>query len=312
VLLGAQTAAGTVNWAGLVSANYAFESFNVNSTRGQVSIFFVMLSPHPPVNIAAATLLASVNFEILNKTNTSQNFMVSNVIFVDNNDLPMSGVVAGASVDETVTNDPPHASFTYTGDRKVGPYAYVFSARASFDTDDTIPNPSGYFWDFGDGTQDLGVSGPVVTHNYTTAGPFNVTLRIQDSPGATGSARDSLGYVVPNAQPSHTKLMIGQAENAPSTSPTLTSDGCLSQPQALVFATSSASFKLMDSAANYHYVNYATATDGFACRTVLFFQSEPGDMVEATVNSDGSIASMVHSPPSSIKATSNLQSPDRA
>ena len=112
-----------------------------------------------------------------------------------------------AGVTETVTNNPPTARISPavthlpTGDPSCVPstglnctaYAYSFDGSTSTDPDSggSIASPGGYFWDFGDGVQDLGVSGPIAIHDYgafaTVPGKFNVTLRVQDNLGATGA-----------------------------------------------------------------------------------------------------------------------------
>jgi hypothetical protein len=292
VLFGAQTTTGTVNWAGLVSAGGAFGSFRVNSTLGRVTAFFTMLGSSPAAAISANTLLANVNFEILNKTNSPQIFTLSNIIFVDINNKQITGVVAGASVTETVTNAPPYATFAKAPAPKVGPYAYSFNAKSSSDVDDTIPNPGGYFWDFGDGTQDLGLTGSMVTHNYTSPSAFNVTLRVQDSPGETGASRDSLGNVIVNAQPSHMFLdpsPSGQLGGA--TTPSV--GGCISLSGALNAITSSSKFLQLNPLGTYKYEGYGTGTDGAICRMVLFFTASSGDRIEGIVNPDGVVENVV-------------------
>ena len=293
VLFGAQTTAGSVNWAGLANAGYAFASYKTNSTIGKITVFFSMLGQNPPVNIAANTLLANVNFELLNKTTTPQSFRVSDIVFVDGSDSPLSSVVAGTSVVETVTNDPPHAKFSTTSTPMVGPHAFTFNAKPSSDTDDKIPNAGGYLWDFGDGTQDLGLTGSVVTHNFTSAGAFDVTLRVYDVPGATGASRDSLGNVMINTQPSHTYTTIDPPSGTTTAWPSLPTNGCLSLSLALVDVTSSSQFQQFNSTGRYKYRNYGVGTDGSVCRMVLSFDGSSGNTLEAVVNPDGSLASLV-------------------
>src|SRR5206468_5224688 len=116
-----------------------------------------------------------------------------NVKFVDFPSVPtIPGPTEGAAAAESITNDPPVAKFTSTQ----VPYVFSFDATSSSDGDGTIANPGGYFWDFGDGTQDLGVTGPILSHDYGFPGKFNVTLRVADNLGATGSARDVIGSVL--------------------------------------------------------------------------------------------------------------------
>lgn len=116
-------------------------------------------------------------------------------------------------VTDTITNDPPHASFTTI---QVSAYVFSFDAGASTDSDGTIADPGGYYWDFGDGTNMLaGLSLLLPPHDYSSMctptcpnglsipGNFTVTLRVVDDLGATGSARDAFGAVLVNGQPSH-------------------------------------------------------------------------------------------------------------
>ncbi|MEN3010687.1 MAG: PKD domain-containing protein [Candidatus Bipolaricaulaceae bacterium] len=51
----------------------------------------------------------------------------------------------------------------------------------SFDADGTITQ---WEWDFGDGSR---ASGPMVTHTYSSAGPYNVRLTVTDNCGASSS-----------------------------------------------------------------------------------------------------------------------------
>src|SRR5207247_2888271 len=152
---------------------------------------------------------ASVSFEIVNRPGTAQSFTISNVIFVDSNGNNIPGVAGGNPVTETVTDFPPVARMVATpepnGSADCVPvtgapcsaFAYSFDGSTSTAASGTIADPGGYFWDFGDGVQDLGVSGHLAVHDYQAAGAtvpgnFNVTLRVQDTAGNTGSARDGL------------------------------------------------------------------------------------------------------------------------
>ncbi len=213
VLFGAQTTAGTASWAGLVAASKAFGSSSVSSSgsNGQITVFLTIIAPTPAVSLSAKTLLANVQFELLNRPSTSQQFAITNVLFVDSTGATIPNISSGTGATETVTNAPPFARFTHTAPPKVAPFKISFDATSSSDSDGTITNPTNYFWDFGDGTQDLGTTGSVLDHTYSTTGQYNVTLRVVDNLGATGSARDALGNVIVNSpthsqpsQPSHT------------------------------------------------------------------------------------------------------------
>src|SRR5436309_2390769 len=245
VLFGAQTTTGTVNWQGLINANNAFGSSTISTagSTGQITVFLTLISPAPAVNVANPTLLANVMFELLpGHQLAAYSFTISNVIFVNSAGGGISGPIAGAGVTETVTNNPPTARISPavthlpTGDPSCVPstglnctaYAYSFDGSTSTDPDSggSIASPGGYFWDFGDGVQDLGVSGPIAIHDYgafaTVPGKFNVTLRVQDNLGATGAARDSLGNVILNVQPSHTQILNFLADQLPTAAFTFT------------------------------------------------------------------------------------------
>ncbi len=213
-LFGAQTTYGAVNWAGLLAANEAFGSFTVSPGitlgLGEITVFLTLINPTSAVTISANNLLASVQFELLNEPPPMQLFTLAGVIFTDSSANVIPGVQRGTNLNvfETVTNTPPVARFISDAPPQVSPYSIAFNATRSYDSDGTIASPAGYFWDFGDGTQDLGVTGAIVTHDFGRLGTFNVTLRVQDDLGATGSARDSLGNIMVNLQPSHFRSSI--------------------------------------------------------------------------------------------------------
>jgi len=69
------------------------------------------------------------------------------------------------------------ASIVYTGE------VINFDASGSYDLDGYIVS---YFWDFGDGNTDSGVT---VSHSYVEHREYTVTLRVVDNRGATGSKK---------------------------------------------------------------------------------------------------------------------------
>ncbi len=203
---------GTPNWAGLIANYQAFGGSNVQDVPGvptlaKIFVFIAIISPSPAQTITSRQMLASVQFELISKPTTGQVLTLTDVQFVaDNRGTTITNIDAGTSAMETITNDPPVARFTAT---QVFGYVFSFDASASTDGDGTIPSPGSYFWDFGDGTQDYGVTGSLIlAHDYSPSGlapgRLNVTLRVVDNLGATGSARDPLGGVIVNSQPSHT------------------------------------------------------------------------------------------------------------
>ena len=66
------------------------------------------------------------------------------------------------------------------------PLTVGFSGAASFAEDDVIFD---YFWDFGDGGKST-IATPI--HTYTSAGEFNVTLRVVSGGGAEGTAQATI------------------------------------------------------------------------------------------------------------------------
>jgi hypothetical protein len=78
-------------------------------------------------------------------------------------------------------NQPPVASAGPNLSVAVGSSA-SFSGAASYDPDGSIVS---YLWAFGDGTTASGVS---VSHSYTSAGVYTVTLTVTDNLGATSTA----------------------------------------------------------------------------------------------------------------------------
>ena len=79
-------------------------------------------------------------------------------------------------------NRPPQAKFTFSPARPVVGQPIRFDASASHDLDGHIVL---YEWDFGDGTEED--YGMLVTHVFTTAGTYTVTLTVTDDGGSTDS-----------------------------------------------------------------------------------------------------------------------------
>ncbi len=75
--------------------------------------------------------------------------------------------------------EPPNAVITANPTNGQEPLTVSFDASQSTDPNDDI---TGYYWDFGDGNTDSGVT---VTHTYSTAGTYTVTLTVVDSNGFT-------------------------------------------------------------------------------------------------------------------------------
>src|SRR3954447_1206921 len=83
-----------------------------------------------------------------------------------------------------VPDQSPVASFSVSGVAHPAPVAFGVDASGSSDLDGSIAR---YDWDFGDGTSALD-AGPQTTHTYTTAGTFDVVLRVTDGEGCSAQA----------------------------------------------------------------------------------------------------------------------------
>jgi PKD repeat protein len=75
---------------------------------------------------------------------------------------------------------PPQADFTYS------PLNPLIDETVTFDASSSTPNGGSiiaYLWDFGDGSPLLNTTDPIVTHIYTVAGDYTVTLTVFDDQG---------------------------------------------------------------------------------------------------------------------------------
>src|SRR2546427_1520756 len=135
VIFGGQTTSGNPNWNGMIVSGSAFGSFvilPVDATHQKIRVFFAVLAPNSAVSVfpqitsthtVTGNLLANVAFET-RRVVTNAQFSLTGVKFVNmaaDTILTNCGlsscppaVVAGSSITETVTNDPPVARFTAT------------------------------------------------------------------------------------------------------------------------------------------------------------------------------------------------------
>jgi len=122
---------------------------------------------------------------------------------------------------EITEQTPPHASFFYSPIEPQVDEAVTFNASASFDLDGTIET---YAWDFGDGTTDTAI---IVTHVFTTAGSYNVTLTVTDDDGLSDASAQSVTVAKQSSTifvtTSTTTLTIGE---------NITINGCISPTRA--------------------------------------------------------------------------------
>ncbi|MGQ9459790.1 MAG: CARDB domain-containing protein [Candidatus Bathyarchaeaceae archaeon] len=111
---------------------------------------------------------------------------------------------------------PPVAEFTYTPLAPLVNQIVTFNATASYDIDGTIQN---YTWNFGDGTLPVTETDPITTHNYTTAGTYNVTLTVTDNDGLNSTVTHSIkifaeithDVAVVSVTPSPTEVTAGES-----------------------------------------------------------------------------------------------------
>ncbi|OFV68322.1 MAG: secreted protein containing Periplasmic copper-binding [Candidatus Syntrophoarchaeum caldarius] len=85
-----------------------------------------------------------------------------------------------------VENQPPTASFTYSPSHPFVDQEITFDASNSTDPDGTIEK---YEWNFGDGNT---ATGMIVTHSYSSAGIYDVTLTVTDDDGTTDEDSKSI------------------------------------------------------------------------------------------------------------------------
>lgn len=113
---------------------------------------------------------------------------------------------AGANVADSVTfeveetqpsNQPPSADFDWSPTSPTPGETVTFDASNASDPDGNV---TGYAWDVdGDGTADAG--GAQATHEFASAGSYDVTLTVTDEDGANDSATRSVTVEVGNAAP---------------------------------------------------------------------------------------------------------------
>src|SRR5881296_3877755 len=219
-------------------------SIALSLTPGKIIVGFTYLAPRNGTFINGLDLLGNVAFELTKAGTGSISISVPDTKLVDiNANVIPYPIGPQSTVSVTVSNAPPVATFTATQVNPPDPtlcaslvagacWRFDASASAASGTA-TLTNPTSYFWDFGDGLNDFGVTGPIVTHDFGITGTFDVSLRVVDSNTATGSARDNNGAVIVNAQPSHTDHVVNAV---PPANPTTTTVSC--NPSTVAFGAS--------------------------------------------------------------------------
>lgn len=114
----------------------------------------------------------------------------------------------------------PKANFCYSPSYPIVGQIVIFNASASTPDGGYITN---YTWDFGDGNI-TAVTGPIVTHRYTMAGTYNVTLSVEDSESLTDVTWKTL-FVRANPH-----AVFTYSPSAPQVDETVTFDASTSEP----------------------------------------------------------------------------------
>lgn len=130
-------------------------------------------------------------------------------LIVNATDSPTPPNMGSASTAVTLQDRPPIASFTSTPSSAPTGTAITFDGIASYDPDGTVVS---YSWGFGDGATG---TGSVVTHSYTLAKTYAVTLTVTDNGGVTGSTTSQVTITdrppVVSSTPSPTTANTGQS-----------------------------------------------------------------------------------------------------
>jgi PKD repeat protein len=87
----------------------------------------------------------------------------------------------------TVTNVAPAPTIT-APDTAASGESVTFTANANDPGDDTFE----YQWDWDDGTGIVITTAAVISHEFTAAGTYTVTLHVSDDDGSTGETRHAV------------------------------------------------------------------------------------------------------------------------
>ncbi|MEA1865915.1 MAG: PKD domain-containing protein [Euryarchaeota archaeon] len=144
---------------------------------------------------ATRTLVLKIDSATLTATyrvtaGTAGGTFTGTYVTIDANANPVLGDIAGESTVTIVVQDNhPTASFVYTPENPTINQAITFDASSSYDPDGTIVS---YEWDFGN--RDTGTE-EVITHSYSSAGDYDVTLTVTDNDGYTASETKTVSVV---------------------------------------------------------------------------------------------------------------------
>jgi PKD repeat protein len=129
-------------------------------------------------------------------------------LIVNATDSPTPPNTGSASTAVTLQDRPPIASFTSTPSSAPTATTIKFDGTASYDLDGTVVS---YSWAFGDGATG---TGSILTHSYSPAKTYTVTLTVTDNGGVTGSTTSQVTITdrppVVSFMPSPTTANTGQ------------------------------------------------------------------------------------------------------
>jgi PKD repeat protein len=106
-------------------------------------------------------------------------------------------------------NQPPNAAFTVSPSSGLPGTWFTFSASGSTDPDGSIAS---YFWNFGDGNTDSGVT---AYNNYAAAGVYTVQLTVTDNDGATDTYSQPLVVTAAANQPPNAVFTVSPSSGQP-------------------------------------------------------------------------------------------------
>ena len=126
------------------------------------------------------------NGETINHTFSSTGSYSVKLTVIDNEGATDSVIKTITVTDPIVSNQSPTASFTANPTSGVAPLGVAFNASNSSDSDGSIIS---YTWDFKDG--DTG-NGETITHTFSSAGSYTVSLIVTDNDGATDTTTKNI------------------------------------------------------------------------------------------------------------------------
>ncbi len=160
---------------------------------GIVHSAFALLSL-PPMLTPVSGVLFTINYRA--GVNTFSTVHIQNDTITNGTGTPVAHTTQDGVYGIPPADKPPVASFTVTpGNNTPAGTLQTFDASASSDPDGTVTS---FFWTFGDGSSSTNSSASkTVTHSYSTAGSFTVTLQVTDNVGLHGTKSALLIVLAP-------------------------------------------------------------------------------------------------------------------